>query len=300
MKILLLGKNGQVGWDLARLLPDCGTVVALGRAELNLADPGAVIETVRQVKPQVIVNAAAYTAVERAEREPQEAMAVNGIAPGVLAREALRLGAALIHYSTDYVFDGHKSEPYSEQDLPAPLNTYGLTKWAGELAISQVGAPHIILRTSWVYSSRGSNFLRTMLRLAREQEMLRVVHDQVGIPTWSRYIALATVRLLQLSRSDPAGFFQQQGGIYHLAAAGQTTWYDYACFILANDPARHEHRVKRIVPVSSQEYGSRVMRPAYSVLDCAKLAGLLGLSAPCWQVGVEQCLKESLTLRLGA
>ncbi|MGQ9557818.1 MAG: dTDP-4-dehydrorhamnose reductase [Desulfurispora sp.] len=300
MKILLLGKNGQVGWELAGLLPAYGTVVALGRSELDLMDFDAVIETVRRIKPRLIINAAAYTAVERAEREPQVAMAINGIAPGVLALETRRLGAALIHYSTDYVFDGRKNTPYTEQDLPAPLNTYGLTKWAGELAVSQVGAPHIILRTSWVYSSRGQNFLRTMLRLAREQEILRVVNDQVGVPTWSRYIARVTMRILQLGGSDPVGFLQQYGGIYHLTAAGQTTWYDYACFLLAADPARHEQRLKQILPISSREYASKVIRPAYGVLGCDQLARLLGLPVPGWQAGVEQCLKESLTWRRGA
>ncbi len=196
-RILITGTNGQVGFELLRSLAGLGTVIAAGRDELDLADPDAIRRTLRDTKPGLIVNAAAYTAVDKAEAEPELALAINGVAPGILAEEAKRLGAALIHYSTDYVFDGSKGAPYTEDDAPRPISAYGRTKLAGEHAIQAVGVPHLILRTSWVYGARGSNFLLTILRLAKEREELSIVDDQIGAPTWSRAIAMATAGILE-------------------------------------------------------------------------------------------------------
>ncbi|RMF81743.1 MAG: dTDP-4-dehydrorhamnose reductase, partial [Nitrospirae bacterium] len=196
MRILLTGSRGQVGWELARALAPLGEVVALDHAALDLEDEGAVRRAVREARPRVVVNAAAYTAVDRAESEPERAMRINGEAPGWLAQEAAACGAALVHYSTDYVFDGRKPAPYVESDPPAPLNAYGRSKLAGERAVAAAGVPHLILRTSWVYAARGRNFPRTILRLARERDLLRVVDDQVGAPTWARWIAGATAACL--------------------------------------------------------------------------------------------------------
>ena len=195
-KILLTGKNGQVGWELERSLQPLGQVIAFDRSGLDLASPDSIRAVIREVKPELIVNPAAYTAVDKAESEPDLAMAVNGVAPGIIAEEAKRLGAALIHYSTDYVFDGTKAEPYTEDDVPKPINVYGKTKLAGEQAVQAIGVPHLIFRTSWVYGMRGKNFLLTILRMAKEKDELRIVDDQFGAPTWSRMIAETTAQVL--------------------------------------------------------------------------------------------------------
>ena len=223
-RILLTGKNGQVGWELQRTLAPLGEVVVLDRRQLDLSDPDQIRERVREISPDLIVNAAAYTAVDRAEAEPEPAMAVNGTAPGLLAEEAKRIGAAIIHYSTDYVFDGAKTTPYTEEDAPNPLNVYGRTKLAGEQAVQAAGVPHLILRTSWVYGMRGKNFLLTILRLAREREELKIVDDQIGAPTWSRTIAEATAQILTSGAWPVSG----ASGIYHLTASGSTSWYGFA------------------------------------------------------------------------
>ena len=223
-RILLTGRNGQVGWELERTLAPLGEVLAFDRKGFDLAEPDEICHSLRELKPDIIVNAAAYTAVDRAEAESDMAMAINATAPGIMAEEARRLGALLVHYSTDYVFDGAKSAPYTEEDATGPVNTYGRSKLAGERAIWESGCRHLIFRTSWVYGTRGGNFLRTILRLAAERDELRVVDDQIGAPTWCRMIAEASS--LALARPDvPVG-------LYHLAGSGETSWFGFARAIL--------------------------------------------------------------------
>jgi dTDP-4-dehydrorhamnose reductase len=275
--IVVTGATGQIGHEVVRELAPLGRVVGLTRAELDLARPAAIRKTIRTLRPRVIVNAAAYTAVDRAESEPELAGVINADAPAVLAEEARRLGALLVHYSTDYVFDGAKGAPYTEKDAPAPLNVYGATKLAGDQAIQAAGGAFVILRTSWVYGARGTNFLRTMLRLARERPELRVVNDQVGAPTSSRAIAAATARLVWQTGGEPAA------GIYHLTAGGSTTWYDFARRILENDPQRDEQVCRDIIPISTAEFKALAKRPPYSVLDCAAIRDEFGLALPDWR-----------------
>ncbi len=272
-KILLLGKNGQVGWELQRTLAPLGNVVALEQDELDLVRVGDIRSTVQELKPDIIVNAAAYTAVDKAESEPDLAMAVNGNAPGVLAEEAKKLGALLVHYSTDYVFDGTKDTPYTEKDVPNPLNVYGKTKLAGEQAIQAVEGNHLIFRTSWVYGTRGQNFFLTMLRLAREREEIRVVDDQIGAPTWCRMLAESTALILAQGINREEGFndyFEERKGIYHMTAGGQTSWYGFAKHII-DSISPEEKVVKRIIPIRTKDYSYQAERPLSSVMSNAKL-----------------------------
>ena len=273
MKILLTGKNGQVGWELQRTLCALGDVVALNSAEMNLADPDEITRVVGRVRPGLIVNAAAYTAVDKAESEPDLAMAINGLAPSILAEEAKRLGIMLIHYSTDYVFDGSKSGAYAEDDIPAPLNVYGHSKLAGEQAITASGCRHLILRTSWVYGLRGKNFLLTMLRLLQEKQVLSVVSDQHGSPTWSRMIAEVTAILA--SRDAAAN------GIYHLTSAGGISWCEFAARIAAWLDANGRNAAT-IHPITSQEYPTPARRPLNSLLSSAKLESDFAVRIPDW------------------
>lgn len=294
MKILLTGRDGQVGWELQRTLAPLGEVVALGRNALDLADGDAIRQAVRHLGPDLIVNAGAYTAVDRAEQEPERAMAVNGTAPGLLAEEAKRLGAAIIHYSTDYVFDGTKNAPYEEIDAPRPQNVYGASKLAGEKAVAASGAPHLILRTGWVYGLRGRNFLLTMLRLADERPELKVVDDQIGAPTWSRMIAEATAAIVAQGRGH-GGIVQllaDRGGLYHLTAAGQTSWFGFACAIFA-----HAKKQVRVTPIPSAAYPSPARRPAYSVMSSARLVRTFGIALPPWEASLAQCLEERVSGR---
>jgi dTDP-4-dehydrorhamnose reductase len=280
LRTLLTGCNGQVGWELERVLPTVGEVIATDRTTLDLADGDAIRGLVRDVKPDVIVNAAAYTAVDQAERERDMAMKINATAPGILAEESKALGALLVHYSTDYVFDGTKSKPYTETDEPRPLSAYGQSKLEGEKAIRAASCAHIILRTSWVYAARGRNFLLTMLRLAGEGRPLRVVNDQFGAPTWSRDIAEATVRVLGKIGGDTRA-------TYHLTAAGKTTWYEFArrIFELRGVSAS-------VTPIRSEEYPTAAARPKNSVLDCRKLELDFGVSIPSWERGLGLALAE--------
>lgn len=296
MKILLLGKKGQVGWELQRSLAPLGEVIALGRqqegpliGDLNQLDRLA--QTVREVQPQVIVNAAAYTAVDRAEQEPEMAQRVNGDAPGVLAREAAALGAWLIHYSTDYVFDGSGDRPWTEVDATAPLSVYGRTKLDGETRIRATGCLHVILRTSWVYAARGANFAKTMVRLAEERDQLRVVADQVGAPTGADLIADVTALVVRQLRPELAG-------TYHLAAAGQTSWHGYAQHVLREALALG--KTLRVSPdqvesIPSSAYPTPARRPLNSRLDVRKLEQTFGLHMPRWEWGVTRMLSEWLT-----
>lgn len=272
---LLLGPTGQVGHELRSTLAPLGTVVAAGRDRVDLTQPDTIREAVNEVGPDAIVNAAAYTAVDRAEDEPDVAHAINAIAPGVMAEAARDAGAWLVHYSTDYVFDGTASSPYREDDPTNPLGVYGRTKRAGEEAVRERGGRHLLLRTSWVYSDRRSNFLRTMLRLADERERLTVVDDQIGCPTWAGWIAAATASVLEavLGADDP----EENAGLYHLSSAGQTSWYGFARAIFA----RFDRDV-HVEPIPTEEYPTKAPRPAYSVLDTTRVRDTFGLDVPTW------------------
>lgn len=280
-RFLLCGRSGQVGWELERLLAPLGTVVAVGRATLDLADVDQLRRTVREVRPDCIVNAAAFTAVDKAETSPDAAFAVNATAPGILAEEAARLGANLVHYSTDYVFDGTKATPYTEDDAPNPINAYGRSKLAGELAVKAGTDRHVILRTSWVYGLRGQNFLRTIRRLAAERDELRIVADQFGAPTWSRQIAAATALLL--ARKDVPS------GLFHLAADGETTWHGFAAAIAAAFGLG-----PRIVPITTEQYPLPARRPASSRLDCSLLARECDIALPDWKEQLKLCCAEAI------
>ncbi len=298
MKILLLGKNGQVGWELQRALAPLGELIALDRqGESGLCGDLANLEglaaTVRSLAPDVIVNAAAYTAVDKAESEPALAARINAEAPGVLAREAAKLGAWLIHYSTDYVFDGSGLGQWQEDAPSAPLSVYGRTKREGELSIQASGAAAVVLRTSWVYAARGQNFAKTMLRLAAERDVLRVVADQFGAPTGAELIADVTAHILhRLFRAHDAS---RLAGTYHLAAAGETSWHGYAQFVLAH--ARRSGvalkvSAEQLVAISTEDYPLPALRPRNSRLALAKLEETFNLKMPPWQQGVQRMLDE--------
>jgi dTDP-4-dehydrorhamnose reductase len=285
VRILLTGRDGQVGFELARRLAPLGDLMAFDRAGLDLADPDALVAACRLVRPALIVNAAAYTAVDRAQTERETAHAVNGRAPGILAEEARRLGAVLVHYSTDYVFDGRKRAPYVETDRTAPLNEYGRSKLAGEAAITASGCKHLVLRTSWVYGPRGRNFLLTMLALAAARDEVRVVADQRGAPTSSVFLAEATARAIAA--------IPEQGvpsGVYHLSASGETTWSGFARAIFARAAARPGFRAPRVVPIPSSEYPTPAPRPAYSVLSHRKFAAAFGFAPTRWQAQLDECM----------
>jgi len=300
MKILLTGVTGQVGWELQRTLMNLGEVVAVGRSasdaalRVDLADLDTIRHAIREVQPDLIVNAAAYTAVDKAESEPELAMTVNGIAPGLMAEEAKRVGAAIIHYSTDYVFDGTKATAYTEEDLPDPQNAYGKTKLAGEQAIAAVGVSHLILRTSWVYGSRGKNFLLTMQKLAREREEIRVVDDQIGAPTDCRMIAEATAQILSQTTHDLPSL-TNKGGVYHLSASGQTSWYGFAKAIFEHEPQHDERRLQRLIAISTEEYPTPAKRPAYSLLSTHKLSNTFRLTPPDWRRALNLVLDAKST-----
>ena len=296
MKILLLGKGGQVGWELQRSLAPLGEVVALDHDSSehcgDFTRPDGLAETVRAVQPQVIVNAAAHTAVDKAESESELARLINATAPGVLAREAQRLGAWLVHYSTDYVFDGSGSRPWLESDAPSPLNVYGQTKLEGEQAIQAACSRHLILRTSWVYAARGNNFAKTMLRLAREREQLTVIDDQVGAPTGADLLADVTALALRQVQASSA-----LAGLYHLSAAGETSWHGYAQHVIARASALQPQlqcRVREIRPVPSSAFQAAARRPHNSRLDTSRIQAAFGLRLPPWQQGVDRMLTEIL------
>lgn len=297
MKILLIGAEGQVAFELRRTLACLGEVHVRGRRSeppLDLGDFDAVRAAVRALEPGLIVNAAAYTAVDQAERETELAFRLNGEAPGVLAEEALAIGAGLIHYSTDYVFPGDGAAPYREDDPVGPLSVYGQSKLAGEAAIRQVGVPHLILRTAWVYGRRGHNFLLTMLRLLREREVLRVVDDQRGAPTWSRLIAEATALLAARCSRDGRFDPGSKSGTYHLTCAGETTWHGFTAAIRAEALARGllPEPLARLEPIPTSAYPTPARRPAYSVLANDKLAREFGLALPAWEQALQLCLDE--------
>ena len=293
MKILLVGKNGQVGWELARILTKLGELTAIGRSDLDLTDAAKIRQTIRSTQPDVIINAAAYTAVDKAETESELAMAINGAVPGIMAAEAKKLNCTLIHYSTDYVFDGAKRSPYVESDSTNPLNVYGRSKLAGEQAIAASGAMHLIFRTSWVYSPRGSNFLLTVKRLLREKRELRIANDQIGSPTSAADIAEGTVRALKTFLKEPQLRREQISGLYHLTAAGETSWYGFAEEILKGEGANLHSVIPKLSSISTAEYPTPARRPLYSVLSNQKLRQTFGFQLPPWKEGLKKVLTAS-------
>jgi dTDP-4-dehydrorhamnose reductase len=290
-RILLIGATGQVGAELLRILQPLGEVVSADLRDtplrVDLSDHANVREVVREVKPGLIVNAAAYTAVDKAEQESALAMQVNGVAPGILAEEAKSLGALLVHYSTDYVFHGRHQRPYLESDVAAPLNVYGESKLAGDQAIQAVAEHYLIFRTSWVYGPHGQNFLRTIQRLAQEREELRIVSDQIGAPTWSRLIAEATAQVLgQVFSPNCHADLGALSGLYNLTCGGETSWHGFAQAIIASLPKQ-----PRVLPIPTSDYPTPAQRPAYSVLNNDKLAATFGVRLPVWDKALALCLK---------
>jgi len=296
MKILLLGKNGQVGWELQRSLAPLGELIALDHDSKDFCgdftDLGGLARTVRAVAPDVIVNAAAHTAVDKAESEPELVRTINALAAGVLAQEAERANAWLVHYSTDYVFDGSGEKPWVESDATAPLNVYGATKLEGEQLIQHSGCRHLIFRTSWVYGARGGNFAKTMLKLARERDSLSVINDQIGAPTGADLLADITAHAIRSALQRP-----DASGLYHLVAGGETSWHGYASFVI--DFARRAGVTLKvspdaIKPVPTSAFPTPAKRPHNSRMDTAKLQQTFGLKMPSWEIGVERMLSEVL------
>jgi len=289
LRILVPGKTGQVGWELQGALAPLGTVIALDRSGMDLANPDSIRRAIRDAKPEIIVNAAAYTNVDKAESEPGLAMQINGVATGIMAEEAKRLGAILIHYSTDYVFDGELDRPYVEDDAPNPVNTYGKTKLAGEKAIEAVGGKYLVLRTSGVYSARGSNFVLTILRLAREKAELPVVDDQTGSPTWARALAEATAGLLRRKELIPG-----RSGVYHLAAGGHISRFEFAQAIIsmANDLSGTPDGWATVKPITSDQYPMTARRPRRPVTSGDKIKRVFGIAMPRWDEQLRSFLKD--------
>jgi dTDP-4-dehydrorhamnose reductase len=291
-KILITGKNGQVGWELQRSIAALGQVIAIDADEMDLANPDAIRSTIRDLKPAIIINPAAHTAVDKAESEPELAHAINGIAPGILAEEAQRLGSILVHYSTDYVFDGSKAAPYTEEDTPNPQSVYGKTKLEGEQAVHASGCKHLIFRTSWVYGVHGGNFVKTMLRLAKERSELRIVGDQFGAPTWARDLAQATASALTNWQSKD--WDSSLNGLYHLTNCGRTNWHHFAEEIIRlarqYDAALATKSID-IRAITAAEYPVPAKRPVNSVLSNDKINRAFGIRLPEWQVSLAENIR---------
>ncbi len=297
MRILVTGSLGQVGFELQRALAPLAELVAVDVADCDLCDPDAVRALVRRVQPAAIVNPAAYTAVDRAESDRERAFAVNESAPRVLGEEGAALGVPVVHYSTDYVFDGSGTRPWRESDTPAPLNAYGASKWAGEQALAAANPRHLILRTSWVVGAHGANFARTMLRLAGERESLSVVADQVGAPTSAALLADLTAHLLQHALAPGEGATHFPWGTYHVAAAGETNWCDYARFVLGEAIATGrplKARPADVAPIATADYPTPARRPLNSRLDTGRFRDTFGLRLPPWEEGVRHILRQIL------
>jgi len=294
MNILLFGRTGQVGWELNRSLLPLGNILAPGIEDADLADPHSIRTIIRTTRPDIIVNAAAYTAVDAAEKDRDLARTINTDSPSVMAEEAASLNALMVHYSTDYVYDGNSASPYTE-DMPAnPLNVYGKTKYDGDVAVQENCDRHLILRTSWVYASRGNNFLRTMIRLMQEKAEIRVVNDQVGVPTNARYLAESTSLMIYRYLSREVSVSPEVSGVYHITSDGQCSWYEYAELIRDILGKKALGALARIIPVSGDEFGAEARRPVYSVLDNSKLAKMFNISCPRWQMQLELCIEGVL------
>ncbi|MCY7366571.1 MAG: dTDP-4-dehydrorhamnose reductase [Chamaesiphon sp.] len=290
-KILILGQQGQVAWELQRTLASLGDITVFGSGQLDLTNPDMIRTQVRSIQPDIIVNAAAYTAVDKAETESELCMSINGIAPGILAELARDSQALLVHYSTDYVFDGTKANPYLETDPTNPLSVYGASKLAGEQAIIQVDCAHLIFRTTWVYGNRGKNFLLTILRLAAERKELKIVADQIGSPTWSRSISEATAQIIAQCRHDRSSI----KGLYNLSAAGTTSWHGFANQIVDRSRSINPElglAIDLILPIPATDYPTPAKRPGNSVLDNSKILADFGVQLPDWKLSLEQCLQK--------
>jgi dTDP-4-dehydrorhamnose reductase len=293
MRILLFGKNGQLGWELHRSFLPLGDVISIDQEDLDLEDSKELIHFIREANPTVIVNASAYTAVDRAELEPEKARAVNSLAPGIMAEEANRLGAFLIHFSTDYVFDGRKGKPYKEQDKPNPINVYGQSKLEGEQIIKEVGTKYLILRTSWLYSLRNPSFPTKVLKWAREKESLQIVNDQIGSPTWARSLAETTEILLAKCAESSETLLSEQTGIYHVTGGGYTSRFDWARLILELDPKPEEHIFCELQPALSSDFPTPAERPLFTALDCSKFREEFTLQLPNWQETLRMAMETA-------
>ncbi|MZH02510.1 MAG: dTDP-4-dehydrorhamnose reductase [Nitrospinae bacterium] len=291
MKILLTGKNGQVGWELNRSLSSLGAIFAMDRNDMDLSKPETLGPIIQDIRPDIIINAAAYTAVDKAESEPELAMTVNGVAPRVIAEESKKVGASMIHYSTDYVFDGKALQPYKEEDSTSPLSVYGKSKLAGEQAVAQTGIPHIILRTGWVYSLRGGNFLLTMQKLAQTNKQIKVVGDQTGAPTWARAISEGTVYILKQSlkgsTTNPSTL--SHSGIFHMTCGGETSWFGFAKKILEISKLIE---CTKVISIPTIEYPTPAVRPRFSLLSNRKLQQVFHYEMPTWQNALQECLNS--------
>lgn len=292
MNILLFGKNGQLGSEFQRTLPKLGSLTCLDYEEVDLRDISAVQQALNELKPHLIVNASAYTAVDKAETEQETAMKVNALAPGAMAEWAQKNNAVLIHYSTDYVFDGMKGLPYIESDPAHPLNMYGKSKLAGEENIKQAGDAFLILRTSWVYSVGGMGFVNKVLEWGRKSETLKIVSDQISNPTWARDLAETTFSVISTHRDNLQDVMKERRGLYHLAGDGYASRYEWTKQILANDPNRTEQLVRSIEPVSSDAFPTPATRPLFSALDCSKFKQTFGFSLPDWKKSLQKALTE--------
>ncbi len=293
MRILLLGKFGQLGWELHRTLSPLGEIVALDYPEIDLVQTEGLPQLLRDTHPEVVVNATAYTAVDRAESEPDIAYAVNARTPGLLAEQARKLGAALIHYSTNYIFDGTKGSPYLETDTPNPLGVYGQSKLDGEIAIEKVGGAYLILRTSWVYSLRRPSFVTKVLDWSRQQTTLRVVSDQVSNPTWARTLAETTALLMAKGAPDIPGFLEENRGIYHLAGSGHASRFEWAQAILNHDPKPGEQVTREVLPAKSSDFPAPARRPLFSALNCERFSDTFGLRLPDWEEALNLAMSGS-------
>jgi dTDP-4-dehydrorhamnose reductase len=291
MKILLLGKTGQLGWELQRSLQPLGEIIAYEYPEIDMADAASLRKAIHELRPNVIINATAYTAVDKAESESDISYAINATGPGILAEEASARNALMIHYSTDYVFDGAKGSPYVETDATNPLNVYGKSKLAGEQAIQAAGGAHLILRTAWVYSTRRDSFVGKVLQWARQNKQLKIVSDQVSNPTWARMLAEVTALLLARSGTDPAAYFQAYSGVFHLAGSGYASRFEWAQHILKNDPHRDEQIVDTLEPTSTADFPTPAQRPLFSALDCTRFEQTFGLRLPDWQTTLELAMQ---------
>jgi dTDP-4-dehydrorhamnose reductase len=292
MNILLLGSGGQVGAALVGTLGSIAKVTALPRSALDVGDLDALRSALRDAKPHVVVNASAYTDVDAAEREEARATRVNGEAVALIGEECRRLRAGLVHYSTDFVFDGRAAQAYREDDATAPLGAYGRSKLAGERALAEAAAPAVVLRTAWVYTKWRKSFVSSILRLAREREALRIVADQVGNPTFAGDLAVATALMLHGMRADPFGAIDEARGVYHVAGGGQATRFELAVLTLECDPRKQEHKVRKLEPIATSEYPLPAQRPAFAPLDCGKFKARFGVEMPAWREALGRALRE--------
>jgi len=292
MKILLFGKNGQLGQEFQKILPKLGETICLDQKDINLSETQLIPKILQDLKPNLIVNASAYTAVDQAETEEELAMKINALAPGAMAKWARKSGSVLVHYSTDYVFDGTKGSPYTEEDTANPLNIYGRSKLAGEQAISQAGDAYLTFRTSWVYSMHGNGFINKVLEWARKNKTLKIVSDQISNPTWSYDLANATYQLLSRDPENLTDMIREKRGLYHLAGSGHASRYEWAQQILANDSNRTEQLVQTIEPVSSNEFPTPATRPLFSALDCSKFETVFQLRMPDWKISLRDAMQE--------